>query len=67
MKDVRVNERRRMHHGGGKIRVGEEGGDISVFYLVLPVLVHLLLWCHDSLRRRSAVDASVQRKCSHSM
>ena len=67
LKDVRVKERRRMHYGGGKIRVGEERGDISVLCLVLRVLVHLLVWCHESLRRRPAVDASVKRKFSHSM
>ena len=37
-----VNERRRMHYGEGKIRVGEERGDLSVLCLVLRVLVHLL-------------------------
>jgi hypothetical protein len=67
LKDVRVNERRRMYYGGGKIRVGEERGDLLALCLVLLVLVHLLVWCHDSLRRRPAVDASVQRKFSLSM
>jgi hypothetical protein len=39
-----------------------ERRDLSVLCLVLRALVHPLSWRHDSLRRRPAVDASVERR-----
>jgi hypothetical protein len=49
LKVVRVIERYRMHDGEAD-RSLSEGGDLRLLCLLLHVLIHILVWYHDSLR-----------------
>jgi hypothetical protein len=57
MKVVRVIELYRMEGGGRDRKLSEEGSNLWLRGLLLHILIHLPVWCHDSLHLAFKIQA----------